>query len=430
MGVSVYLLAIFNRSSLGVAGLLAVDRFGIKATELATFTVLQLLVYAAMQVPVGVLLDRYGARLLLAVGLVLMSIGQLMFAFAHAFGPAVLARGVLGAGDAMVFNSVLRLVAAWFLVRQAPGLAQMTGQTGAAGGLIASLPLTWALHALGWTPTFVIASATGMLLLVFVLVAIRDTPYPRTSTVDVKLRALTRSLAAVWGNPGNRLAMWGHFTTPFSGNLMALLWGFPFLVKGEGLSKGAASSLIGLTVFGGMVSGLVLARLAVRFVYYRAILMLVVVGAIALVWTVVLALPGHAPIWLLVVLMLVISAGGPASVVGFDVARTFTPAHALGRANGVVNIGGFSATILAMAAVGIVLDRLEPRGSAYYGLDDFRIALSVQYVFWAFGVAQILRYRRKALRHLATEHPGAIEALRAGTPWQAGSSTQATPPGD
>ena len=54
VALSVYVLAVFNRSSLGVAGLLAVDRFDISATQLALFTVLQLLVYAGMQVPVGV----------------------------------------------------------------------------------------------------------------------------------------------------------------------------------------------------------------------------------------------------------------------------------------------------------------------------------------------------------------------------------------
>ena len=54
---------------------------------------------------------------------------------------------------------------------------------------------------------------------------------------------------------------------------------------------------------------------------------------------------------------------------------------------------------------------------AAYDLDDFRAALSVQLGFWAFGVAQILRYRRKALDHLRRVHPGAIESMRAGVPF-------------
>ena len=80
VALSVYVVAVFHRSSLGVAGLLASQRFGIDATELAFFTVLQLLVYAGMQVPVGVLLDRIGPRRVILAGLVLMTAGQFAFA--------------------------------------------------------------------------------------------------------------------------------------------------------------------------------------------------------------------------------------------------------------------------------------------------------------------------------------------------------------
>ncbi|HET7688794.1 MAG TPA: MFS transporter, partial [Nocardioidaceae bacterium] len=164
VAMGVYLLAVFNRSSLGVAGLVATERFEIKATELATFTVLQLIVYAGMQIPVGVLLDRFGSKRLLLSGLVLMTAGQLLFAFAESFGAAVVARVVLGAGDAMVFVSVLRLVTLWFFVAQAPRIVQLTGQVGQLGGVVAATPLSVALHELGWTRTFALASSVGVVL--------------------------------------------------------------------------------------------------------------------------------------------------------------------------------------------------------------------------------------------------------------------------
>ena len=62
VGLLVYFLAVFHRSILAVAGLAAADRFDISAAQLATFTMLQLLVYAGMQIPVGLLVDRYGSR--------------------------------------------------------------------------------------------------------------------------------------------------------------------------------------------------------------------------------------------------------------------------------------------------------------------------------------------------------------------------------
>ena len=138
------------------------------------------------------------------------------------------------------------------------------------------------------------------------------------------------------------------------------------------------------------------------------------VGAIATVWAVVLLWPGPAPLPLLVVLVVVTALGGPASMVGFDLARSFNPRERIGSALGVVNVGGFVASLSAMALVGIVLDQVTPGGPTAYTLDGFRLAMAVQFPFWAFGALQIWRYRRKAIGHLSEHHPEALQALRDG----------------
>ena len=75
-----------------------------------------------------------------------------------------------------------------------------------------------------------------------------------------------------------------------------------------------------------------------------------------LAWTVVLAWPGTAPVWLLVLLVLSLALGGPGSMIAFDFARTFNPPNRLGTATGIVNVGGFVASLITMLLVGIVLD--------------------------------------------------------------------------
>ncbi len=417
VALSVYVLAVFHRSSLGVAGLMAYERFGVDATQLAFFTVLQLLVYAALQVPVGVALDRYGSRGLLLGGLVLMTAGQLGFAFATSFSAAVAARATIGAGDAMVFGSVIRLVSTWFLVRQAPLVTQLTGQIGQLGAIIAAGPLAFALHAFGWTRTFAVASSAGVVLMVAVALLVKDSPYADQGPVRVKMAALARSLRLVWGNPGTRLGMWSHFVSQFSLTVFTLLWGFPFLVRGEGLSATGAGALLMAMTGWVIISGLVLAALVSRFPFYRSYLVLGIVAAMALAWTAVLLWPGQAPLWLLVVMAFATASGGPASMVGFDLARSFTPLEAVGRANGVVNIGGFLASLLTMALVGVVLDLRQPAGAAAYDLGDFKAAMAVQYLFWTLGAVQVVRYRRRALAHLRRVHPGAIEAMKRGQPF-------------
>ena len=91
-------------------------------------------------------------------------------------------------------------------------------------------------------------------------------------------------------------------------------------------------------------------------------------------------MPDRAPLWLLVVLIVVISVGGPGSMVGFDFARTFNPSATLGTAQGMVNMGGFVASLLVMQAMGLILGaagdirRLVPAGldGAVRGLDTGR----------------------------------------------------------
>ena len=329
VGLSVYVLAIFNRSSLGVAGLLATSRFGISATQLSFFTVLQLVVYAGLQVPIGVLLDRYGSRVLLLSGLALMTIGQLAFAFATSFPLAVLARALVGAGDATIFVSVIRLVTVWFLVRQAPLITQLTGQLGQVGAIVAAAPLSLALAHLGWTKAFALASTLGVVGMVAVALLVKDSPYAREGVARVKMRALARTLRLVWGNPGTRLGMWSHFSSQFSATVFTLLWGFPFLVRGEGLSSDTASALLMVMTGWIIVSGLVLGTLVSRYPFYRSWMVLTIVAAMALGWAVVLFRSTPAPLWMLVVLVCLMATGGPASMVGFDMARDLHPGRGL-----------------------------------------------------------------------------------------------------
>jgi nitrate/nitrite transporter NarK len=105
----------------------------------------------------------------------------------------------------------------------------------------------------------------------------------------------------------------------------------------------------------------------------------------------VLALPGPAPLWLLVVLIVVISVGGPGSMVGFDFARTFNPSATLGTAQGMVNMGGFVASLLVMQAMGLILD-----AAGDYSFESFRLAWTVQYAFWILATVGILITRKKA----------------------------------
>ena len=397
VGLLVYVLAVFHRSSLGVAGLVATQRFDISATQLATFTMLQLLVYAGMQVPVGLLVDRFGSRSVLLVGLALMTLAQGTFAFAHSYPVALVARAFVGIGDAMTFICVLRLVSTWFPLRRIPLVTQLTGTLGQLGAVGAAVPMTWALGRFGWTPAYLGAASIGVLLTVAVLVALHDAPSGRNVRGPrLSLASVRTNLSDSWAQPGTRLGFWMHFTSQFSATTMSLLWGYPFFVRGEGRSPATAGLLLTLIVVAIMAAGPVLGLLVGAHPWHRSTIVLCVVAALVVVWSVVLAWPGDAPLPLLVLLALVAGLGGPASVIGFDLGRTSNPAHRLGSATGIINQGGFYASLSLVVAIGLVLDWRTPGGGTDYTASAFRWAMSLQYVLWVVGAVQIWRYRRRA----------------------------------
>ena len=403
VGLAVYALAVFHRSSLAVAGLAATERFDISASQLASFTMLQLLVYASMQIPVGLMVDRFGSRTVLTVAVSVVSLGQVAFALAGDYPTALAARALVGVGDAMTFICVLRLVTSWFPRGQVPLISQLTGNLGQLGALGAAAPMTWALGHLGWTRSYLAGAAIGLVLLVALRLVLHDAPdRAHLRGVPMTARALVRSLGASWEQPGTRLGLWIHFSTPFSSAVLGLLWGFPFLVSGEHRSAGEAGALISLLFLMNLAYGPLLGWLVGRHPWHRSTLGLVIVAAMAATWAVVLLWPGDAPLWLLVLLILVVGAGGPGSMVGFDVARTSNPDHRTASASGIINVGGFTSALVAVVAVGVVLDLLSAGGSeGSYTPEAFRWALAVQYVLWAVGAAQILRYRRR-IRSLTT----------------------------
>ncbi|GAA2708452.1 MULTISPECIES: MFS transporter [Streptomyces] len=391
IGVAVYFVAITFRTSLGVAGIDAAARFHINASALSTFSILQLLVYAGMQIPVGLMVDRLGTKKVLALGTVLFTVGQLGFALSHAYAMALACRALLGCGDAMTFISVLRLGARWFPARTGPLIAQVAALFGMAGNLVSTLVLARLLHDEGWTATFTGSAAAGLLVLVLLLVFLEDHPAGHAPAPGARPGhgGVGRQIAGAWREPGTRLGMWVHFTTQFPAMVFLLLWGMPFLVEDQHLTRGTAGSLLTLVVLANMAVGLVYGQVVARHHAARLPLALGTLGATALMWTAVLCWPGRAPMALLVALCVVLGACGPASMIGFDFARPANPPERQGTASGIVNMGGFIASITTLLAVGLLLDATG---------DDFRTAFASVFVLQALGLTQILRLRGRARR--------------------------------
>ncbi|MDN3456074.1 MFS transporter [Rhodococcus sp. APC 3903] len=399
VGVFAYVIAVLHRTSFGVSGLSAADRFSISPSVLSSFVVLQIVVYAGMQIPAGVLLDRYGSRIMIAVGAFIMMSAQLALAFTESLPVAIGARIAVGAGDALTFISVLRLIPQWFPPRQVPLVSQFTGILGQLGQVMSALPFMLLLSGPGWTFAYGSAAAVGLLAFALALSVIRDAP-PGADVVAVPAGAkeIGRQIKTVWMRPGTRLGFFSHMGTQFSITTFALLWGVPYLKSAQGLDSTTVGSLLTLSVISAIVAGPILGILTGRYPMRRSWLVLTIMVASALMWTIVLSRSEPSPLWLLTILVVVISVGGPGSVIGFDYARTSNPSSAMGTAQGMVNIGGFLASLIVIQVMGVILGHMGG-----YTFDGFRVAWMVQYPVWILGIVGVLVTRGKARRALAAE---------------------------
>lgn len=380
-GAGVYFFGFIHRASLGVAGPEAITRLDISATQLGSFIMVQLGLYAAMQVPAGVAIDRWGARRVLLAATLAMGAAQVMFAFATSYPLALLARGLLGIGDAAVFIAVLRLAATHFRRRQYAFVTMLTGLTGMLGNLVATVPLVLALQTWGWQTTFL---ATGGLSIAYALLLLRPavrgqsvrgqagpaaptglTPPPPAGLAEIR---------AVWSRPEVRLGFFTHLATLHPGLVLSLLWGFPYLTEGLGYTGEAAASLLSMYIGASLVGSLIIGPLAGRKPGWRTPIALGIAAACTAALAGLVIWPGGAPpAWFVAAVFAVVAIGAPTSQIGFHLARDYNPAGSMSTATGLVNAGGFLGAMGASLAIGGVLDALA--GGATPSLGEYRWAM-------------------------------------------------------
>ncbi|GGH60052.1 MFS transporter [Rothia aerolata] len=433
LSVFAYVFAVINRSSFTALGETAQHHFQAEATIVSTFVTVQLLVYALAQVPVGIFLDRMGATVVMMTGLLLMGAGQLVMGLSDSSAVAICARILVGAGDACMFVSLVRVIGDWFIPRYIPTMNQISGLMGQGGQLLAVAPLTAAVVALGWAGAFSALAALAAVFLLLMLFLMRDTPGGATvfqrllgkkneddaaaASTPVETVAATPitealpvlgpnssgigpALVSILKRPGIRMAFWVHMATAFSTNTFVLLWGVPFMTGGLGYSTEKAQSMVSLVIVSIMIAGLLAGPVFSRFSRRRIPIIVGVVSSNIVLWLLILLWPQVAPTWLVALSMVVLGIGGPTSMIAFDIVRTYAPYTQRGIATGLTNMGGFIGALLAVLGIGIVLDLQGAGTPDLYNLQAFKWAMAVLLPILIVALTMILIEYPRAKRYL------------------------------
>lgn len=401
VGLLAYIVAMLHRSSLGVAGLEAAEHFEATPSVVSTFVVMQVAVYALAQIPVGTLLDRFGPRLMMTTGSAVMAFGQLLLATVDVLAWAYVARVLVGLGDACIYVSLLALIPRWFPPTMAPLLAQLAGMTSVFGQLAAVYGLLPLIQHQGWRFGLLVATGLGAAMSATVFALVRNSPHHEPST-PTKLSDVNRNLAETIRHPGTQLGFFVHLTSGFSMNAFVLMWGLPYLQQAQGLSQAMASLMFTLITVSGIFIGPLIGVLTARHPLRRSNLALTIIWASLFCWLAVLLWPGQAPLWLIVLLVLSLAAGGPGTAVGFDYPRTLLPLARIGVASGVVIMGGFLGATLTILLIGWVLDVISD-GASSYTFEQWQQAMWVQIPVFVVGLLGIYITRTRLRRQMRAQ---------------------------
>lgn len=373
--MAVYVIAITGRTSLGVAGVDAVRHFHINNAQLAVFTSVQLGVYALAQIPIGIAIDRLGARRVLVVGAVVMALGQILLGLTGSYPVAIAARVLVGAGDATAFLSVMRILPTWFPLHYTPLFTQLTSAIGQAGQFLSAVPFLALLGFAGWQVAFVSLGAVGILIALAAALLVRDSPAAATTETSEQ----PSRLIDVLRNPICWLGFFNHGLMLLPLIVFTLLWGMPLMTLGMGITAQTAASVLVFNtlanVFIGPFHGVLSARFGKNREFLTLAFALIVAGAF--VWFFhsptsrgVLAVSGVS---------VLLGALAPSANYGFDTVRENLSQRVVTTGTGLANMGGFTTAMLAAQGVGILLDH-SAQGAPQWS--DFAFAWRAVFAVW------------------------------------------------
>lgn len=392
-----YIVSVTTRSSLAVAAIPASEKFHVSASALGALVVFQVMVYTIMQIPVGVLLDRFGAKSLLILGAGLMAIGQLVVAHADVIQTAYLGRLLVGIGDSFSFVSMVRLIYEWNDSKRASRLQQFMTNIGQGGQIISAIPFAILLAQAGWQNAFSVAAMFALLSAVLVAILIGKNSPHEIKHAAMSIRKSVSLLVENIRFSGTRMCFWIMFVSQSSGTVFALFWGVPFLIKGQGQNSTFASTMLFAQFAIALIGGVILGWISVHRSNWRVRIFLTVGFAQVASWVVLGLLPGKAPTWALLAVVFTIAMGAPTSMIAMDFSKQIISAERRGSANGFINVGGHLASFIMMALAGFALDAVQAAtgSSSPFTFDGFRIAMSTQVIVLLAGLSMFwLEYRK------------------------------------
>ena len=370
----------------GVMGPDLLQSFNVSAVALGTLSAFYFYSYSVMQIPVGVITDRFGPHRPLIIAACVAAGGSILFAKSGTLHSAEIARMIIGAGTAFAYVACLKLVSNWFPSSRFATLVGLTSLVGMMGAIFGDRPLAASVTHFGWQSTSMILAAIGGGLAILIWLFVRDHPpgavrweeHPEHERGKAKIR---QDIRHVFSNP--RAWQYGVYITTMNITFTALgaTWGVSFIQKAYNVSEVSAAQMVAGLFWGGLVGGLFWGWLSDRIRRRKLPMILSAAGALVGM-VIILYAPGIPQLSQSALYVLLILEGFCCNglVLGYSVSNDIRPPGSAGISAGFANTITAGGTSIFLPIIGR-LSALKNPIAAAQGLSallvgDFRFALT------------------------------------------------------
>ncbi|WP_100622700.1 MFS transporter [Candidatus Coxiella mudrowiae] len=355
--------------------------FKIQASELSILFSGFFYGYAVMQIPVGMMCDKLGARRLLSFGLLICGVATAVFGFTTYFPIAVVTRIIMGLTASVAYLGALWVGAYWLGSQRFALYASLVQVLGCAGAIIGSAPVAHLTATYGWQNTSYLIASVGFLLTILNWFVIRDKPKEPELIQDAKfipkenkfyLRDVFKRSQS-WWIAFFGFAIWGPVA------LFATSWGALFLTSSHHFSNVRATGLLSLIWIGIAISGPIFGWWT-NFIKRRR-LPIITAASLGFISTcLILYVPTLSEIALSVCLLL-FGAASSSQAIAFGLVIDNNRPQAVGTASGFTNMGIIFAGVVLQPFVGLLLDKLWDgqmiNAVPVYSIQAYQIALTI-----------------------------------------------------
>jgi MFS family permease len=324
--------------------------FAVGAAVFGSLTAFYFYAYAGMQIPVGILMDRFGPRRLMAFAAGVSALGAVLFATAPSLGFAYAGRLLIGFGASFSWIGILTVATLWLPAARFSSLVGIGQAAGMAGAMLGQAPLSLVVDVAGWRLTVGLLATVGATIALAIWTVVPDV-VPRAQAVRGQLvgglRVAARS-RETWLNGAFGLAMTGTMLA-FAG-----LWAVPWLVGVHGYARAEAAAFASAMFLGWAIGSPIIGLLSDRARRRRPFMVACGFAMAASLATILYAGPFPAP--MLVALMFVNGACASSMVLAYGAARDHNPPEASGAVYGIVNAAVVGSGALFQPLIGLLLD--------------------------------------------------------------------------